>query len=111
MDLIQIDIVGRQAPERSLDRQHDVFSRKAAIVRTGTHRKEDFGGDDHIVATCELAQRTSDNRLRKPDGVDIRGVKEIDAPFNRPLEERTGLFFVQYPGTPLFRAVGHGAEA
>ena len=110
MDLVEVDIVGREAAKRGLDRQHDVLAREAAIVRPGTHRKKDLRGDHDVVAAAEFAQGTSDDRFRHTDGIHVGGIEEIDAHFDRALEERTGRFLVQYPWAPARRAVSHGPQ-
>ena len=50
MDLVQIHVVGAQAPQAVVDGVQDVLARKAALVGIVAHGVEDFGGDHHPVA-------------------------------------------------------------
>ncbi len=46
-------------------------------------------------------QRPADHLFAHPIGVDIGGVKEIDAQFQRALDEWPAVLFIQCPRMPL----------
>src|ERR1700731_4138872 len=99
--------------EAGVDLAHDCLSRQAAAVRTGTHPAIHFGRDDHLVAAGEVLDSPAEDLLAAAERITVRGVEEIDAAFERPLDERAGLLLGEAPGmvTAIGRAVAHAAEA
>ena len=50
MDLIQVDVIGAEAPQAVLDLPHDPDARVPLVVVSGTHLTVDLRGEDHLVA-------------------------------------------------------------
>jgi hypothetical protein len=69
-----------------------------------------LGGDDHLVALGEVADRTAENLLADAAGIDIGRIEEIDARFERTLDEGARRILGQHPLAPFRGAVGHAAE-
>jgi predicted transcriptional regulator len=72
---------------------------------------ERLGGDHDLIARGEILQRAPEHLLADALGVHVSRVEEVDAQFDRALDERAAGLFVQHPRAPFRRAIGHGAEA
>jgi hypothetical protein len=109
MELVEIDIVGPEPPQRGVDRVEDVLLREPLIPRAGAHRAEALRGQNEIV-TASL-EPASDDLFRSPDGlevaahrIDVRGVEEGDAVGGGAIEDRPRARLV------ALQPEGHGAE-
>ena len=71
-----------------------------------------LGGDHDLVAAGEILQRPADDLLAGAVGIDVGGIEEVDAEFQRPLDERPALLLVERPGmvAAIGRSVRHAAE-
>ena len=92
-------------------RVEQVLARQPLVVRTVAHRVKDFGRDDHLVAPGEVLQRAAEDFLAGAARIHVGGVEEVDAAFERPLDERTAGGLIERPGMPVGRSVRHRAEA
>jgi hypothetical protein len=50
VDLVQVDVVGLQAPQRVLDLGHDPAPGVASLIWILAHRAVHFGREDDVVA-------------------------------------------------------------
>ena len=75
--LVEVDVVGAEAPQRVLDRPDDPAPRPAAPVGVLAHRHEELGREHDVVAP--VLQRLPDDLLRLTGGVHVGGVDEVDA--------------------------------
>src|SRR5207249_570082 len=112
MDLIKVDVIRAEPAQAVVDRMHDVLAGQSAVIRVVTHRHINFGGNDEpVAARCKILQRAAENLLALAYGVHIGGIEVIDAHIERFLDEWPSLFLVENPRPPLFRSIGHGAQA
>jgi hypothetical protein len=63
VDLVEVDVVGAQPAQAVVDLAQDRLARQPAAVRPLAHLAEDLGGDHHLVAPGEVAQRAAENLL------------------------------------------------
>ena len=72
-----------------------------------------FGRDDDVFARdFEVFQRLAEHHFRLAFGIDVGGVDEIDARFERPGDQRGRALLVQGPdGAPEARAAAEGHAA
>ena len=96
VDDIEVQVVGAQSPERSIDLAMDGLGRKPSLIEV------DLGGDDHPVAACMLSKRLSQIFLTGPSRVAVGCIKEGDAQVQCVRNDRVGPFLIQCP-------VMHGA--
>ena len=91
VDLVEVDVVGAEAPQRRVARAQDVQARVALIVRAETGPPVDLGAEDHLVAAA--GQRLADDALRIARVVDVGGIDEVDARVQRGVDDpdRVGL--------------------
>src|SRR5258705_382262 len=54
VDLIEIDVIGAEAPQAGVDLHHDCLARQAGAVWSGSHPPVDLGRDDDRVAAGEI---------------------------------------------------------
>ena len=113
VDLVEVDVVHAEPPQRVVDGVHDVLARQAALVGVVAHRVVDLGGDDHLVARgAEILQRPAGDLLAGAARVHVGGVEEVDPGLERRARRRAALLvLVEHPVAPLAGAVGHHAEA
>ena len=113
MDLVEVDIIHAEPVQAGVDLAHDCLARQAAAVRTGTHPAIHFGRDDHLVAAGEVLDSPAEDLLAAAERITVRGVEEIDAAFECPLDERAGFLLGEAPGmvAAIGGAVAHAAEA
>ena len=118
VDLIEVDVVGLQAPQRVLASTNDVEPAVAVIVGTGqagvVHRVSrtaaaviDFGRDQDLVAPSAAGQGTADNLLAFAVGVGVSGVDEVDTGIERPVENASRIVL----GGGIGKIVGAQAQA
>ena len=89
MDLIEVDVVELQPLQAAGDLIHDVPARQADGVRARPGAAAHLGGDDHVFASdLEIAQRLPEHHLGLALGIDVGGVDEIDAGFERARDQR-----------------------
>src|SRR2546430_17420097 len=72
-----------------------------------------LGGDDDLVPLREVLQSASEDLFTLPKGIDVGGIEEIDPQLEGFLDDRSAVFFVQYPFVkPMFRVPEpHATEA
>src|SRR3954453_20506549 len=72
-----------------------------------------LGSDDHLIAPGEVLDRTAEDLLAIPERIAVRRVEEIDAGFERTLDERAALLLAKAPGmiTAVTAAIAHAAQA
>ncbi len=111
VNLVEVNIVCAQPAQAVVNGVHDMFARKPFLVGVVTHGKEHFGCNHQLVARWpKVFQGAPQNLLTGADGIHVRGVKEIDAGFERLFDKRAALFLFQHPLAPLCCAVGHAAQ-
>src|SRR3984893_11666141 len=98
VDLIEVDVIGAETPQAVIDLAHDRLARQATSVGSLAHASVDFGCDDNLVAAGEVPNRSPKDFLAAAKGIPVRRIKEVDAAFERPLDERTALRLVDAPG-------------
>ena len=93
MGLVEIDVIGLQPPERSLDRLAHIGARQALLPLA--HRHAELRRDDDLVAIAARLHPFADDRLqlatmvvRHPTRIDIGGVDEIEASIEKGIEKR-----------------------
>src|ERR1700678_4524589 len=113
MDLIEIDVIGAETAQARINLGHDGLARNAHAVWTGTHAEIDFGGDRHLLASCELFKRSPDDFFAGATRVHVCRIEEIDAAFDGTLDERPAFLLAQGPQliAAIGRAIAHAAEA
>ena len=84
--LVEIDVVGLQAPQTRLDRGEDVLAGQSAVVGPGAHRAPTFGRQHDVIASAfqpfaDDLFGTAGGLDASARGIDVRGVEEIDAVF------------------------------
>ena len=84
---VDIDVVGSEATQRSVDLFHDRFARQALPARSVVHLARNLGGDDDVLASGVLLDSAPDELLRAAQLIDVRGVPQGDAELDRLLEE------------------------
>jgi hypothetical protein len=109
MDLVQVHVVRVETLEACIDLGHDRLARQAAAVGIVAHREVHFRGEYDFLAFREVAQRPPENFFALAVGVHIGDVEEVDAGFERALDERSARFLVQLPAALLDR-IAHAAE-
>ncbi len=76
--LVEIDVVGAEALERSIDRVKDVFPREVFLQRAVAHPHDaDFRGDDDALPGAR--QHDAEERLAAAEAVGVGGVEEVHA--------------------------------
>src|SRR6202035_6117982 len=104
VDLVEIDVISTETTEAGIDLHHDRLARQPSAIRTRAHPTIDLRGDDDLVATGEILDRAAEDLLAAAERVAVRRVEEVDAGFERALDERTALLFAEAPG--MIAAVG-----
>src|SRR5882724_13633340 len=84
-----------------------------APIGARTHAAVNLGRDYHFVAPRKIPNRPAEDLLAVAERVAIGGVEEIDAGFERLLDERSAFLFVEGPGVvpAVAAAIAHAAEA
>jgi hypothetical protein len=103
VDLVEVDPVGAEPPQRVLDRPDDPAPRAAAAVRVLAHRHEELGREHDVVAPA--LERLADDLLRLAGGVDVGGVDEVDAGAERAVDDADRVIVIGVaPGAEHHRA-------
>src|ERR1039457_5279665 len=108
--LIEVDVIGLQAPEGSLACVADVARREERVIGPVAHRAVELGRDHHLLATpSTLSEPAADDlfgdALALLPAVDVGGVEEVEARVQRSVHDLVGCRFVG------LGAEVHGAEA
>ena len=85
------------------DTAHDRL-RQAGAIGSRPHSAINLGCDDDLVSTGEILDRTPENLLAAAERMAVRRVEEIDADFERPLNERTALLLAEARTLMLVRS-------
>jgi hypothetical protein len=110
MDLVEVDPVGVQPPQRILDGAHDPTPRVAPLVRVVTHRVVELGGEDDVLAAAG-GERFADDLLGLALPVDVGGVDEVDAGVERRVDDPYRLAVIGVaPGAEHHRAEAKPAD-
>ena len=110
VDLVQVDPVGSQPPERVLHLRDDPAPRVAALVGVVAHRAVDLGGQHDVVAPA-AGQRLADDLLGLAARVHVGGVDEVDAGVERAMDDADALVVVGVaPGAEHHRAEAERAD-
>jgi hypothetical protein len=86
VDLIEIDVIGAEAPQAVVDLAHGRLARQAA-VGSRSHPPTDFGRDYDLVPAGKIPDRPAEDLLTAAERIPVCRVKEIDAGFESPLNE------------------------
>src|SRR5947199_10841648 len=87
MDLVEVDVIRAEAPQARIDLAHDRLPGQAGAIGSRPHPAIDLGSDDNLVPLAEILDRTPENLLAAAEGIAVRRIEEIDAGFERPLDE------------------------
>ncbi len=88
VEIVDIDVVGLQTPQASLQLLHDVVAGTAPLVRTvgacagrapAGNGDAHFGGDDHFAPLSGIADDLADELLGMGVCIDVRRIDEVDA--------------------------------
>src|SRR5580658_10200666 len=91
MDLVEVDMVGLQAAQTGLNAIHDVAARGPDVIAARADAAVDLGRDHDVLSRdLEVLERLPEDLLALTLGIDIRGIKEVDAAVNRCLDELIG---------------------
>src|SRR5690349_10483193 len=102
VDLVQVDVVGAEAPQAVVDLTHNRLARQATAVGSRPHLPIDLGRDHDLVAAGEILDRAAEDLLAAAERISVRRVEEIDAALESALDERAALLFADAPGmSPL----------
>ena len=82
MQLVEVDPVGAEPPQRVLDLVDDPAARGAAAVGVVAHRHPELRRQHDVVAAA-AGECLADDLLRLAGGVDVGGVDEVDAGVER----------------------------
>src|SRR5262249_50087769 len=95
VQLVEVDVIGPQPPQRRLDRGQDVLAGVALVERRGTGGREALGGDEERVPLA--AQPAPEDLLGAPAGgqvpaerIRVGAVEEIDPALGGPVENGNG---------------------
>jgi hypothetical protein len=86
VDLVEVNPVGLQPPQRVLDLGHDPAPRVPALVGVTADRHVRLAGQDDVVAPA-AGQRLADDQLRLAARVRIGSVEEIDPGVERTVDD------------------------
>src|SRR5215204_6882620 len=112
VDLVEVDIVEPEPPQRGVDRGEDVLAGQATTVLAG-HRPAMHLGRHHVLLARaeELAEQASGHDLALAAVVDVSGVEEADAAVDGPPDDRLGRRLVERPLAGLVPAEAHHPQA
>ena len=106
VDLVQVDPVGAEPPQRVLHRADDPAAGAALPVGIVAHRAVELGGEDHVVPPA-AGERLADDLLGLALPVDVGGVDEVDPGVQRGVDDPDRLVVIGVAP----RAEHHRAEA
>ena len=110
VDLVEVDPLHPEPPQRGLARLDDVLPGQPAPVRPRSHPHLHLGGDDRLVTRGELAHPLAGDLLAHAERIHVRRVEEVDAELDGAPEEGPGLVLFEHPRAPLPAAEAHAAE-
>jgi hypothetical protein len=113
MDLIEVDVIHAEPGQAGVDLDKDRLARQPGAIGARAHAAVNLGRDYHFVAPRKIPNRPAEDLLAVAERVAIGGVEEIDAGFERLLDERSAFLFVEAPGVvpAVAAAIAHAAEA
>ena len=113
MDLVEVDVIGAETPQARIDLGHDRLARQAGAIRSWPHAAIDLGSDHDLVSSSEILDRTPENLLAVAERIAVRRVEEIDAGFERTLDERTAFLLAEAPRViaAVAAAIAHAPQA
>ena len=85
--LVDVDVVGAQAPEARVARLHHVLAREPAVVGPLARRPEHLRRE-HDVLPRDALERAPEQLLRLAERVDVGGVERLDARVERGAHAR-----------------------
>src|SRR5271169_3667102 len=91
MDLVEIDVIGAEAPKAGIDLVHDRLARQAGTIGSRPHPAIHFVGADDLVAPSEIVDRAAEDLFAIAERIAVRRVEEIDPGVERALDERAAL--------------------
>jgi hypothetical protein len=94
MDLIEVDPVGLESPQRVLNLSDDPPAGIAAPIGVIAHRHVHLAGEHNVVALA-AGQRLADDHLGLAGGVDVGGVDEVDPGVERAVDDADALVVVR----------------
>src|SRR5258705_7770060 len=97
MNLIEVYVIRTEALQACLDFEHNRFARQPACVNILVRWEVDLSGNYHFFTSCEVTKRAPDNLFAGAIGVAVCSVEEVDAEFERALNERPAVFLVERP--------------
>src|ERR1700726_2218287 len=111
--LVEVDVIHAEAAEAGVDLGKDRVARKPGAVRAGAHASVYLGGDDNLVAAGKVPDCATEDLFAVAEGITVGGVEEVDAGFERLLNEGFALLLAERPGViaPVAAAIAHAAEA
>ena len=113
VDLIEVDVVGAQAPKAGVDLGHDRLAGQAGAVRAGAHAMEHLGRDHNLVAPRGLCDDLTQDLFAAAGRIHVGRVEEVDSGVERAVDDWTRGLEIQRPcvGSSTSRAEAHAAEA
>ena len=87
--LVEVDVVGAQAPQARLARPDEVMAGEPGVVGTVAHGEARLGGDQDVLAPA--LEDLAHDLLGTPGGVDVRRVDQVDAGLERLVDQGTRL--------------------
>src|ERR1700728_411368 len=97
MDLVQVDVVRAEPAQTRIHLHENSPARQAGAIRPGSHAPPYLGREHDVVALRELLQRPTHDLLAGANGIDIRGIEEIDTGLERLCDERTAVALIECP--------------
>jgi hypothetical protein len=93
VELVEVDVVGAEAPQRTLDRVEDVLAREPLVPGALAHGAEALGRHDEVVApsrepAADDLLGAADRRKISADRIDVRRVEEGDAARGGAIQNR-----------------------
>jgi hypothetical protein len=85
MELEQVDVVCAQAAQASFNRPQQMPPGRTDIIWAITAAKGRLSRNEHLVAAA--SDRASQNLLRLPLGIDVGGIKEVEASLQTYVDE------------------------
>src|SRR5262245_41589012 len=94
MNLIYVDVIRAQPPQRIVNLAHDAFAAGIAEGLSVPPIDAGLGGDDHARARANAGNRSSNDLLRTAEPVGRRRVDDVDAAVQSGPYRRDRLSFV-----------------
>ncbi len=108
MDLVQVDVVRAQAPQRVLEFLAQPARAAVAAWASGAPLQPGLGGDERLAAQAVAVERLADDAFGNTEPIDRRRVDEVDAQVQGGADGSDGLDLVGAAPHPA--ADGPGAE-